>query len=188
MAEQQPAPPASDAGQNSVSAAPGSGTPAVGERTFTQAEVEAAIKDRLDRQKRALEAEQTRVREAAEAAALAEQGKYKELAERAQADLATLRPHADRAATLEALIAQHIESILPTLPAELRELVPDGLAVEARYAWVIKAQAQAAKLHERTAGAGPGLGSNPPPAGAPTAQAARDAAAQRLQAQHGYRL
>jgi len=186
MAEQVTAPPAPDAGQNSVSAAPGSGSPAVGERTFTDAGVQGIIKDRLARQKAQFESEQERTRKEAEDRALAEQGQYRQIAEKAQTELSTLRPQAERAATLEALIAQHIDTILPLLPAALRELLPADLPVEKRYEWVIKAQAQAVAL---TPPAGAlGLGGNPPPAGAPTAQQAREAAAARLQAQHGYRL
>ena len=142
----QPAPTASDAGQNSASAVPGSGPPAVGERTFTQAELEAAIKDRLERQRRALEADQAKAREATEAAALAEQGKYKELADKAHAELATIRPQAERAATLEALIAQHIDALLPRLPESLRALLPKGLPIDQQYAWVQEAERQAAAL------------------------------------------
>jgi hypothetical protein len=184
--EPSPAPTAPDAGQNSASAASGSGSPAAGERTFTQAELEAAIKERLERQKRASDADQERIRKEAEARALADQGEYKKLAETAQAELATVRPAADRAATLEALIAQHIESILPTLPAALRELLPADLPVESRYAWVIKAQAQAATFAAALPSGG--VGSGPPPAGALTPAQLRDGTAARLAAQHGYRL
>jgi HD-GYP domain-containing protein (c-di-GMP phosphodiesterase class II) len=56
--------------------------PAKTEKTFTQAELEAIIADRLERAKRKAETEQSKAREEAERKALAEQGEWKTLAEK----------------------------------------------------------------------------------------------------------
>src|SRR5215218_7517779 len=109
-AEPQPAPPASDAGQNSASAAPGSGpAPDRSEQpTFTQAQVEALIKDRLDRQQRALTAQQEQTRKEAEDRALTEQGAHKERADKLASEVDRLKAEvaARDLAALKARIAK----------------------------------------------------------------------------------
>lgn len=56
-------------------------------KTFTQADVERIVKERLQREQGKAEQLAQKAREEAEAKALAEQGKYKELFEKQQADL-----------------------------------------------------------------------------------------------------
>lgn len=58
------------------------------DKTFTQAELEAIVKDRLDRAKRKADEKAEEARKEAERTALAEQGKYKEMYEALQKDLA----------------------------------------------------------------------------------------------------
>lgn len=55
--------------------------------TFTQADLDRIIKDRLDKERSKSEQAQAKAKADAEAQALAEQGKYKEIADKLQADL-----------------------------------------------------------------------------------------------------
>lgn len=57
------------------------------DKTFTQADVDRIVKERLQREQGKAEQLAQKAREEAEAKALAEQGKYKELFEKQQADL-----------------------------------------------------------------------------------------------------
>lgn len=59
------------------------------DKTFTQADVDRIIKERLQREQSKAEQLAQKAREEAEAKALAEQGKFKELYEKLQADNAT---------------------------------------------------------------------------------------------------
>lgn len=56
-------------------------------RTFTQADLDRIIKDRLDKERSKSEQAQAKAKADAETQALAEQGKYKEIADKLQADL-----------------------------------------------------------------------------------------------------
>jgi len=68
------------------------------DKTFTQADVDRIVKERLQREQGKAEQLAQKAREEAEAKALAEQGKYKELFEKQQADL---QAAADRVKALE---------------------------------------------------------------------------------------
>lgn len=59
-----------------------------GEKTFTQAELEAIVKDRLAREKRKADEKAEQARKEAERKALEEQGNYKEMYKQLQKDLA----------------------------------------------------------------------------------------------------
>jgi hypothetical protein len=128
--------------------------------------MEAIIRDRLSRQKAQLDAKAEQETRAAREREQAEQGQYRQLAEQRETELTTLRPAAERATKLEALIAQHIDTLLPTLPEPIRALLPAQLPVEDRYAWLIAAQSQAAKLAPGGA-VPPGHGASPRPAQPP---------------------
>src|SRR5690349_2883683 len=111
------APTATAPGEAAGSGAPAPGAaPDKGERQFTQTEMEAIIRDRLSRQKAQLDAKAEQETRAAREREQAEQGQYRQLAEQRETELTALRPQAERATKLEALIAQHIDTLLPTLP------------------------------------------------------------------------
>lgn len=80
------------------------------QRTFTQAEVDALIKDRLDRAAKKSEEQQRRAQEEAQRRAAEQQGEYKSLYEKVQAELEQTRNEA-KAATVAAtrrLVAQRL--------------------------------------------------------------------------------
>lgn len=92
--------------------------PAAGDRTFTQAELDGIIRERLDRQQRAIDAKATKDREAIEADQAAKQGEFQKLAE----------AKAARVAELEAEIATRDHDALRRRVADKHGL-PAALAV-----------------------------------------------------------
>lgn len=83
------APPADATGTNSGTS----------DRTFTQADIDRIIKDRLEQERGKSEKAAQKAQADAEAKVLAEQGKYKELFEKQQAELQTAQSEAKSAAT-----------------------------------------------------------------------------------------
>jgi hypothetical protein len=154
---------ASSAGTQNTDGAPAPAPPAAsGEsETFTKEQIEALIKDRLDRQRAQFEAQRAQAERAAQEAALVEQQKWQELAEQRAAELAKLTPVAERVTALESLMSAQISARAAALPPALRELEPVDAPIETRLAWLEKAHAAA----QQFAGAGVvGAGGNPRPA------------------------
>lgn len=92
-------------------------------KTFTEAELNNIVKERLDREARRNAEKAQKDREAAEAAKLAEQQEFKQLADNATAKLSTVE--ADLAATKEK--AERYETALTAYLATLRKTVPAHL-------------------------------------------------------------
>jgi hypothetical protein len=154
---------ASSAGTQNTDGAPAPVPPAdQGEpTTFTKEQIEAIIRDRLDRQRAQFEAQRAQAERAAQEAALVEQQKWQELAEQRAAELAKLTPVAERVTALESLMSAQISARAAALPPALRELEPVDAPIETRLAWLEKAHAAA----QQFAGAGVvGAGGNPRPA------------------------
>jgi hypothetical protein len=86
------------------------------ERRFTQAELDAAIKDRLARAEKKAQEATAKAKAEAEANALKEQGKYKELHEAAAARVAELEPVKERAERLEAVLAKRWDNEKGNVP------------------------------------------------------------------------
>ena len=154
---------ASSAGTQNTDGAPAPVPPAdQGEpTTFTKEQIEAIIRDRLDRQRAQFEAQRAQAERQAQEAALVEQQKWQELAEQRAAELAKLTPVAERVTALESLMSAQISARAAALPPALRELEPVDAPIETRLAWLEKAHAAA----QQFAGAGVvGAGGNPRPA------------------------
>jgi hypothetical protein len=79
------------------------------DKKFSQAELDAIVKDRLDRERKQSEAKAQREREAAEAKAAEEQGKFKELAEQRQTRIAELEPFQAKAERYETALTKRLE-------------------------------------------------------------------------------
>lgn len=112
----------------------GASPPATEPQTFTQADVDRIVKERLARQKSAIDADADKKRKEQEDAALAEQGKYKELAEQHAAKLLELEPYklaAERAEkALDAQVNAMLADIPETIKAALEPLLERLSAVE----------------------------------------------------------
>lgn len=96
----------------------------------------------------------------------AEQGRWKELAEKREASLTETTTERDslktRVETLEKLATDRLTALLADIPKEIAELGPDeSTPIEKRLEWAEKA----AKAAGVTAPKSPGNGPNPPPAG-----------------------
>jgi hypothetical protein len=144
-----------------------------GEKMLTQAEVDAVVKDRLERQQRAIDAKAKSDREAAEAQRLTEQQEFKTLAERHEAKVREIEPQLQAATTerdaLRTHVNRQIDTAMKDWPAEIKGLVPaaDTADAQARLTAFETARAIADKFGSG-AGAGsrtPGSALSPRPAG-----------------------
>ncbi len=114
-------------------------------RTKTK-EREQAAKDELDRQ-------------------LAEQGKYKELADTHAQRVKELEPLEAQLSELSELINERIKADIKNWPDEVKSLVPGkDVSIKSRYEQVGKLQALADRLSQQAQGQQPGNRPNPKPA------------------------
>lgn len=148
--------------------ATGQDTPANGGtagKTFSQAEVDALIKERLDRQKRAIDADAEKGRRQAEEAALAEQGKWKEIAEAHAAEISRLSPAAARVSRLEAVLEKQLQAALVGIPDHIKPLL-DKLDVAERLEYLAEHRAALLPPQDTAGGIGtPRAGARPSPQG-----------------------
>lgn len=135
------------------------------EKTFTQAELDAVIADRLGRQQRALDAKAATDKAAADAAKLAEQGEFKKLAETAQAEAHTLKAE---------LAARDHRDLQRTVAAEHK--LPESLATRLQGATREELIADAKELAKVVAApaAAPTPGNRPNPQPQPPANSGPD--------------
>lgn len=107
--------------------------------TFTKEQVEALVKERLDRAERKATEKATKDREAAEAAGLAEQQKFKELADKHGAKVAELEPQLatanEKAERYEKALAGYVATLRKTIPANILTLL-DKLDVVDQLEWI----------------------------------------------------
>lgn len=121
-----------DSTAHAAGAPPSNGPePKSGERTFTQAEFESALKARLERERKAADDKLARERKAAEEKALEQQQEFKTLAEQRAARVAELESQdAQRTAEVERLAAanERMEKALKAQVDALRAQVPAHVA------------------------------------------------------------
>lgn len=117
------------------------------EKTFTQAELEQVVKDRLDRAQRKAQADADKARQDAEAKALAEQGEFKTLAEQRAARIAELEAatEAGKATTkqlerYQASLKKHLDAQRADLPTHIVALL-DRLDVADQLEWLAENRA-----------------------------------------------
>lgn len=157
-------------------AEPGNQTEAQAEpgKTFTQADVDRIVKERLTREQAKAEAKANEAARKAEQAALAEQGKYKDLWEKAEAD------KANAAAELAKLQRQQLAT---SIAAKVG--LPAGLAARLQGTTEDEIEADAkALLADLPKPAAPNLNSSPG-SNAPVAGQMTDAEKRELAARYG---
>jgi hypothetical protein len=115
------------------------GPPATEDKRFTQAELDAIVRDRLDRERKKADESQRKAAEEAEAKKLAEQQEWQKLASQHEARVKELEPQAEQAARYEAALKAHLETQRNGLPAHLVELL-DQMDVAAQLEWIAKHQ------------------------------------------------
>jgi hypothetical protein len=94
-------------------------------KLFTQAELEAQIKTRLEREKRKADEREAKAKETAKAEALAEQGEFKTLAEQRAARIAQLEPLEGELEESRAALQTLLDAELTAVPEEVREAISD---------------------------------------------------------------
>lgn len=148
------------------------------EKRFTQAELNAQIDARLKREREAAATKAQKDKETADADALKEQQRFKELAETHEAKVKELSPQVETLTAerdqLQAIVGAAIDAETKDWAAEVKALLPAEAGVLERYAAVERTRGLAARL--ATTPPPPGNGPNPKPAGgaAGTDQQARD--------------
>jgi DNA polymerase III alpha subunit len=116
--------------------------PAKAEKTFTQSELEAIVKDRLERSKRAADAQADKARADAEAKALAEQGEFRTLAEQRAERIKELETATEagkqtqqQLERYQATLKKHLDSQRADLPPHITTLL-DKLDVADQLDWL----------------------------------------------------
>jgi len=91
---------------------------------------------------------------------LAEQGKYKELAEERASQVAELLPKAEQLEAYEHTLEGVLAAQLEDMPEEYKNLVPDELSTQQKLKWLAKNKATLMKPKPADIGAGKRGGSN----------------------------
>lgn len=146
------------------------------EKKFSQAELNAILKDRLDRKEREAETKAAKDKEKADADKLKEQEKWKELADSNETKAKTLETQLETAtaslAKLTEIVQAQLTADIKDWPDEVKSILPGADAdLLVRYDAIMKAKPLAAKLIG--APGVPGNRPNPKPNGAIDNEGAR---------------
>ena len=172
-------------------APPPQATPPAPSAGFSQEDVNRFVaEERRKWQATQKEAADKAKREADDKAA-AERGEYERLAAERGSRVATLEAEAtttaERLSAYEAEMERQIKARLRALPEEIRAMAPEADTL-ARFAWLDKAEAAAAKLGQAQAQAAPGTPRGPVGGGAPAAIGATGDTLQQKRASGEYAL
>jgi ribonucleoside-triphosphate reductase len=85
---------------------------------------------------------------------LKEQEDYKALYETTEGELAELKPKAERAETLEAVLQETLEAEMKSIPQDKLSLIPDELSTDAKLRYISKNRALLSKASPLDQGAG----------------------------------
>lgn len=85
---------------------------------------------------------------------LAEQGKYKELAEERAQKLAEAQAKADQLEATQAVLSNYLKSQIEEIPEDNRSLIPDTLPVEQQLDWIARNRSKLIKPAAPNIGAG----------------------------------
>lgn len=94
-----------------------------GEKMFTQAELDAQIKHRLEREQRKSQEAADKARKEAEEKALADNAKWQELAEKREKELGEVAPYKERAERYEAALNAQLTKAREGLPKAVLTLL-----------------------------------------------------------------
>lgn len=153
--------------QSSSNPGNGTGTNAGNEgedKRFTQAQLDAAIKERLDRERKGAADKAAKDKADADAQTLKEQLKFQELADRHEARVKELEPTVEALTAERDTLAKHLTEIVAAetkdWPKEVKDLLPaEDAGVLARYEAVARTRPLAERLggtDTRQRGNGPG--------------------------------
>lgn len=178
-----PAPTGSDPGQSNAGAGTAGTAPAPTpsgessttdkpEKTFSQADLDRIVKERLADEKRRAEAKAAADKRVADEKALADNAQWQQLAESRAAELETLKVKAAVADAYAQRLNALVDGEIAAWPAEVTALDPGKDALEARLAWLERSRPLAKKLATlpKAADTEAGKGATPPAAGQGTQQ------------------
>ena len=117
-------------------------------------------KARLDEVLSKLEAAQKKsdalekAQQEAEKKRLEESNQYKELYEKTQAELTSLKPKAEQVDDYEKTLGELLTAQVAELPAEFQDVVPDGLTTKQKLDWLSKNKSKFMKAEPFDIGAG----------------------------------
>ncbi len=117
-------------------------------------------KARLDEVLSKLEAAQKKsdalekAQQEAEKKRLEESSQYKELYEKTQAELTSLKPKAEQVDDYEKTLGELLTAQVAELPAEFQDVVPDGLTTKQKLDWLSKNKSKFMKAEPFDIGAG----------------------------------
>jgi hypothetical protein len=151
-------------------------TPQQTEKRFTQAELDAIVKDRLERERRKADDERKKAADEAETKRLAEQNEFKALADRHEARVKELEPAAERAEKYAAALTKHLEAQRKDLPPHILELL-DTRDPADQLDWIASHQDE---LSKGTGSTGAAIRETPRNAGPPDRSAVVDEKAATL--------
>ena len=109
-----------------------------------------AQRDAANKKADALEAAQ----HAAEKKRLEEANQYKELYEKTQAELTSLKPKAEQVDDYETTLQGVLSSQVAELPEEFQDVIPDGLSTKQKLDWLAKNKSKFMKAEPFDIGAG----------------------------------
>jgi hypothetical protein len=153
--------PASSSGESSTTTT---------DKTFTQADLDRIVKERLADSARRAEAKAAADKRAAEEKALADNSEWKTLADQRAAELETTKAQAAAAAVYAKRLNAMADAEISTWPDEVKGTDPGAANVEARLDWLEKMRPLAKRLASlpkapaTEAGAGSGTPPTTPPA------------------------
>lgn len=85
---------------------------------------------------------------------LAEQGKWKEIAEQRANELAGMKPKADLVDEYETVLKEQLAAEIETLPDDFKDVIPDGLSTKDQLRWLAKNKSKFLKAEPFDIGAG----------------------------------
>lgn len=105
------------------------------QKTFTQAELDAIIEQRLKRQRSAMEAQQREAQQALEVQKLEDQKEFEKLAKQRADEIKNLKPRADLAETYEKSVRVLLTEMTKDLPSNIQMLL-DKLPLPDQIDWL----------------------------------------------------
>lgn len=143
-----------DPGSNATGGAAAGGQPAAqsgeGDQQdtpkFTQKQMDETVQKRLAEEKARADKRAADEKKKSDDAKLAADAKWQELANSREAEIATLKPAAERAETLATRMNAIVDAEIASWPQEVKDLDPGAGDIEARLTWLEKSRALAARL------------------------------------------
>lgn len=143
-----------------------SGDTSKADKTYTQADLDRMIKERLAEQTRRNEQKLAADKKAAEEKALADNAEWKTLADQRGAELETVKAQAALTDAYAKRLNALVDSEIASWPEEVKSLDPGPKALDARLDWLEKSRALAKRLAALPTApateAGAGNGATPP--------------------------